>query len=151
MAFAPENSVQAFEQAFLPLRQRDTSLIQQLFGSVISFYRTERALGLAETDSDMLLFQYGVHDWGLGSFFEVDLTRQFIELGRIDDDHIISQFHLTCYYPVEEGLVSLGGGNCWCRELSGLDRFAEWIKAHPVLTAVECQIPAKTSVTWELV
>lgn len=45
----------------------------------IAFYGEVRADDVdLESDGDMLLFQWGTHDWGNGPMFEVDITRQFI-------------------------------------------------------------------------
>lgn len=147
----PEESVQTYEQAYLPLNHAIATPIWQLLESAFSFYRDERAVALVEAEGDMLLFQYGVYDWGSGPFFEVDLTRQFVELERDGDENVYSQFHLTCYYAVDEALIALGRGNCWCRDTSELDRFSKWVEAHPVLVAVESLSRLKTDVTWELI
>lgn len=48
---------------------------------------------------DMLLYQWGSYDWGTydwgnGKYFELDITRQFIE-AELEDDDAISQLSLT--------------------------------------------------------
>lgn len=54
---------------------------------MLDFYSDERAEGCQiEEDGDMLLFQWGVYDWGEREHFEVNITRQFIEIGREDDE-----------------------------------------------------------------
>ena len=35
---------------------------------------------IVEGAGDMLLYQWGVHDWGQGPSFQLNITRQFIEL-----------------------------------------------------------------------
>ena len=50
----------------------------KLFESVYEVYRDIRIFGFTDEEQDMLLFQYGVFDWGQGERFELDLTRQFI-------------------------------------------------------------------------
>ena len=75
-----------------------TMSIKNLLEEAINSYADTPVEGLVEEGGDALLFQYGAYDWGAGLRFEVDLTRQFIEVERNDDDNVISQFHLTCFY-----------------------------------------------------
>lgn len=58
-----------------------------------------------ENDGDMLLFQYGVYDWGSGRWFEVRMVRQFIvESWRRHPDYArMEQLDLTLFYPPESG------------------------------------------------
>lgn len=47
--------------------------------SMLAFYAEERADDCdLEEDGDMLLFQWGLFDWGKGEFLEINITRQFI-------------------------------------------------------------------------
>jgi hypothetical protein len=43
---------------------------------------------------DMLLYQWGSYNWGNGKYFELNITRQFIE-AELEDDDAISQLSLT--------------------------------------------------------
>lgn len=151
MAMSPEDSVFVFEQYCLAPTNKDWDTILTLLRAVLSFYRHHRFSGLAESEGDMLLFQYGVYDWGSGPCFELDLTRQFVEQERDDDDDVFSQFHLTCFYAADERLTALGKDSRWCPDLSELDQFAAWVVGHPVLAAVATLPRLSTEVIWERV
>lgn len=57
-------------------------------------------------EDDMLLFQYGIHDWdGKGEKFDLDFTRQFID----PNDDEFYQVRLTLFYPKE---TFEGKGSC---------------------------------------
>ena len=63
---------------------------------MLAFYRDQRASDCSiDSDGDMLLFQFGTHDWGDGESFEFDLTRQFIIDGDDDAGENIFQLSLT--------------------------------------------------------
>jgi hypothetical protein len=100
-----------------------------------AFYRDVRADDVdAESNGDMLLFQWGTYDWGSGLMFEVDITRQLIRGDGEDDD--IWQLHLTYRFPPSEPLSAIGEGNRWCAEPSDLPSFEEFMMTHPALAAV---------------
>lgn len=61
---------------------------------------------------DMLLYQWGSYDWGNGRYFEVNITRQFIE-AEGDGDDAISQLSLTYRYRPASGLDAFGADNRW--------------------------------------
>lgn len=147
----PADSVKIFEGRHLAAAGKDASSIRLLLDSVWSFYRHEKPEGLVEQDGDMLLFQYGTHDWGAGPLFEFELTRQFVELERDGDDDVYSQFRLTCYYALNEKLSALGRENRWCADVSGLEIFAAWVEAPPVLEAIRDEPRLKTEISWKLV
>ncbi|WP_141758658.1 hypothetical protein [Duganella sp. HH105] len=70
------------------------------------------AVGCAVCCNDMLLYQWGSYDWGAGKYFELNITRQFIE-AELEDDDAISQLSLTYKYRPSAELESLGASNCW--------------------------------------
>src|SRR5581483_8998030 len=75
----------------------ESAPVDALIEGALDFYADVTASGLAaDPQADMLLFRYGVFDWGSGESFEIDLTRQFIVSDRIDDD-AISQLRCTVY------------------------------------------------------
>jgi len=81
------------------------------------------AVGLTDTgDDDMMLFQFGVYDWGHGEHFSFDLTRKFV-IADAEDDDAISQLHCTAYYELTAALRSIGRGNRWCHSQSELPEF----------------------------
>lgn len=84
----------------------------------------------------MLLFQWGTYDWGNGSHFEVNLTRQFIEPEGEGDD-AISQLSLTFKFRETPALTEVGEGNLWCKDHGQLNNFMEFINSSTALTAAE--------------
>lgn len=86
---------------------------------------------------DMLLFQYGVYDWGQGENFEFDITRQVVfEHGDDEDadDHII-QLSLTFRYDPGP-FRALPAVTQWSSELPApgdLTSFARDSKAYALL------------------
>ncbi len=104
--------------------------------AMLSFYRDVRAgdCNVAE-QGDMLLYQWGVYDWGKGSRFELDLTRQFVAGGGEDED--IWQLHLTFRFEPANDLQAVGEGNRWCQSPAELETFAGFITSHPAKAAVE--------------
>ena len=151
MTMSPEDSAEVFEREYLSTADIETQPTRSLLQSVIAFYRNETATGLVEAEGDMLLFQFGIYDWGSGPFFEIDMTRQFVELERDEDEDVYSQFSLTCFYAPDDRLAAFGCENRWCSDVSELEGFAAWVEAHPVLDALENASRQKTEVSWELV
>jgi len=144
-------AVQIFDEGFVSPNDRPQRSVKSLLSSVLSFYAQRQFDGLVDDDGDMLLFQYGIYDWGLGPLFEVDLTRQFIEVERDDDDEVLSQFRLTCFFEPTAELKALGSDDKLCRDKSELGAFSVWVMAHPVLAAVDGAERLRTEVRWELV
>jgi hypothetical protein len=64
-----------------------TTGLAELLEAALGFYEGVLADGLAPLpQADMLLYQFGVYDWGKGEHFEIDITRQFIIDGEEDDE-----------------------------------------------------------------
>jgi hypothetical protein len=102
---------------------------------MISFYMQVRADECdLEADGDMLLFQWGVYDWGAGEFFEYDITRQLIvsEQHQDDDgiwtDDFIGQLSLTLKYVPSLELRNISPGNRWCHHLDEIADFVVFIE-----------------------
>lgn len=101
---------------------------------MLCFYRDERAEGCPfEGDGDMLLYQWGAYDWGEGTSFELDITRQFIIPG---DEDVVEQLALTFRFPPASVPDGLGAGNRWCRTPEGLPELREFIEGSPGYIAV---------------
>lgn len=100
-----------------------------------AFYRDVRATdcNIAE-QGDMLLYQWGVYDWGKGPQFELELARQLVAVGGEDDD--IWQLHLTFRFAPSGVLHALGRGDRWCQSLDEVDEFATFLMSHPAKVAV---------------
>ncbi len=52
-------------------------------------------------DADMLLFQYGVYDWGHGENFELNVTRQLMSAYEEDEEYELYQLEITLFYRAE--------------------------------------------------
>src|SRR4051812_48897554 len=117
----------------------DTLTSNQATESMIQFYKQLRADECAlESDADMLLFQWGVYDWGAGAFFEYNITRQLIYPETIpadpalpDDEEgeeeIFGQLSLTLKYAPASALRAITSGNRWCHDLVDLPTFTTFI------------------------
>jgi len=91
----PSTSVNAFEEF---IEGRGGALpdltVRTGVAEMLAFYETVLPVGCASQNGDMLLFQWGIYDWGDGKHFEINMTRQFIESAAEDDD-AISQLQLV--------------------------------------------------------
>jgi len=117
---------------------------------MLMFFRDIRSDGCVPVNGDMLLFQWGTYDWGSGSHFEVDITRQFIAADREDDD-AISQLHLTYRFTPTFLLRSHGSGNRWCQTRDDIAMFEDYLGCHPALEAVSGVDPIEVALTYEYV
>ena len=99
----------------------------EALSAMAEFFVSERADGCDATrQGDMLLYQWGTFDWGDGPSFQFDITRQFI-VGDGEDDEIF-QLRFTLHYPVSDEAKALGSGNRWCKSLTQLDDFQNFIR-----------------------
>jgi hypothetical protein len=116
--------------------------------AMLSFYQDVRAeeCNLAG-NADMLLFQWGTHDWGHGDHFELDITRQFIFGDGEDED--IWQFHVTFRFAPNEDLAQLASGDRWCRSLEDLPGFTLFVREHPASVAAGSRTDGVASLHYE--
>ena len=108
-----ENARQAYEKY---LNANLASLAPHVaFSKTMDWYETSRVADTLpiDEDGDMLLYQWGTHDWGKGPNFELELTRQFIRLDRFKEPEIW-QLNLTYRYADSHEFRSLGSGDKWC-------------------------------------
>lgn len=148
----PSTSATSFDE-FLAQRHLAiaTLTIPQLVENTLAFYRSVRALGLAPNhDADMLLFQWGVFNWGKGEFFEFDITRQFISAGKTGDD-AISQLRCTAYFIPTPSLRAIPVSNRWCTSISEAESFSNFIISSAAYRAVQGSKPSKVAASWEKV
>lgn len=116
-------------------------------GVMARFYRDVRASDVAlEDDGDMLLYQWGVYDWGEGPSFELDLTRQFIVEGKNDDDAIF-QLSLTLRFDPAVGL-SVERGHEWCLHPDDVETLQSFITDSAAFRAVAGLQPIGTTLTF---
>jgi len=127
----------------------ETAALADVITAVLDFYESERATGLETTpQADMLLFQFGVYDWGQGENFEFDITRQFILEGEEGDD-AISQLRCTVVYEPTMQLRSVGNGNRRCQSGDDLTAFKAFILASNAYMAAQHHPPKQAHIAWE--
>ncbi len=71
-------------------------------------------------DADMLLFQYGVYDWGSGKNLEIDFARQLVK------NDAIKQVHITLKFPYEEKFSKIESYEEWYNSSSSEKTVKEW-------------------------
>ena len=78
-----------------------------------------------DPDCDMLLFQYGIYDWGgqFGRHFGFDITRQFIT--EDNDEPYQLSFSLIYEPDIFQGCAFYG---CWSSKFARLEDWVEHIK-----------------------
>lgn len=140
-------------QGFLASKGRtDKSLTIADFPSIVLDYYKEVMFDGFDQDneSDMLLYQYGIYDWGNGKYFELDLTRQlYAGLQDTDDSHIFQQ-RLTFYFSPEK-FEHIGSSNCWSNTFANLHEFERQILSSDGFIAALSESPTKHEVSVELV
>ena len=115
-----------FADQFLNSRPPESLTPGEGIDLMLRFYADEPVDGLADGDmADMLLFQWGVFDWGHGESFEFDITRQLIFGGSEDED--IFQLSLTFRFVPTDDLRNLPEGNRWCSSRAELEDFRHFV------------------------
>jgi len=101
----------------------------EVYQYVIDRYSDTRLKGTdLDADGDMLLFQWGIFDWGKGRHSSVDLTRQIIT--SEDGEDVIIQ--LRCTYQFHESvLASMESGDCWCLSPKDTKGFSASVLSNP--------------------
>ena len=94
-------------------------------------------------DSDMLLFQYGVYDWGneFGRHFSFDITRQFII--PTEDEPFQLSFALI-FEP--EHFEKVGAYETWSIDYSDFDKFIIHVKDTEGFKSAQSFIPKTYSI-----
>ncbi len=115
---------------------------------MVGFYREVRADDCdSDADGDMLLFQWGIYEWGGGESFTYGITRQLSP--QEDGEDFIGQLSLTLGFPPSESLREIGTGNRWCYHPAELDEFLSFVEGSGVTRAVSGLGPATTSLAYE--
>jgi hypothetical protein len=116
---------------------------------MLDWYREERADGCdLRQGGDMLLYQWGCYDWGEGEFFELNITRQFIDGAGEDED--IRQLLLTFKYKPTAPLRRVKDGNRWCKSPNDLKKFRSFIDSSEALRAVAETDPAQVTLNLDI-
>jgi hypothetical protein len=102
--------------------------------AMLAYYAEERAEGCPlDEDGDMLLFQWGTHDWGTGPAFEVSIVRQLIVADDEEDEP--RQLDLRFRFKPVVG-ASVRAGNRWCQSPDDLSEFRRFVNRSAALKAV---------------
>ena len=145
----PQEAKEAFE-GYVRNRGAEVGTLSPSAGvdAMLGFYRDVRVDGRKpEQDGDMLLYQWGTHDWGQGTHFELDLTRQFTLPPGGDED--IWQLGLTFRFAPTEPLRALGTGHQWCPSPGASDELAAFVRAHPAMVAVGARRDAMVELRYD--
>lgn len=81
-------------------------------------------------DEDMLLFQYGVYDWGKGKNLEIDFVRQLAKKDKI------MQVYISIKVPYQEEMANIESFEEWFNSENAEITLEEWkqkIEKMPVL------------------
>lgn len=136
---------------------------------MLAFYRGFRADDCPiDENGDMLLYQWGIYDWGQGETFNFGITRQFILAGG-EGDGGMSQLALTLHFTPTETLRALGNkavgssadadrvalmlaaaesSTRWCKSLSEVDVFEKFIRDSTAFREVTAIKPARVELDW---
>lgn len=127
----------------------ETLALRNGFELLLDFYREVRPsdAASAEDGGDMLLYQWGTYDWGEGSNYEINLTRQLIAPDA-EGDEDIWQLGLTYRYAPSAELTLLGDGNEWCEQPSRLPAFGENLKSSQAFQKVLKNDHRSVELTW---
>ena len=106
----PSESVKAFED-FASAKGIDLRASTPRAG-IQAILEFQAEVTCAVCSEDMLLYEWGTYDWGSGKYFELTMTRQFIET-ELEDDDAISQLTLVYQYIPRSEMETLGLGNHW--------------------------------------
>jgi len=118
--------------------------------AMLDYYAEERVDGcILKRDGDMLLFQWGVYDWGIGAAFEVDITRQLID--RSDKETEPQQLSLTFRFDPAAYPEGLKAGNRWCQSTRKLGDFRGAISRSEAIHAVGEQLPVSVELRFNRV
>ena len=148
----PTDAKIEFEKFIVKSRTTISSLTPAIgIQLMLEFYRQTRVDNCPlDQDADMLLYQCGTYDWGKGSYFQIGITRQFIETGWEGDDGI-SQLSLCFYFDPSKEFKQLEQGDCWCDSPNDLSRFESYIKDSTAYEKVQHTSPAKLEIEYSKV
>lgn len=131
----------------------------ELIAEMLTFYAEQRADGVdLEGDGDMLLFQFGVFDWGDGEKFELDITRQFLVPEDPDPDDDDEEFfgdaepwqlNLTMRFAPTDELRALDGDEIWCHAPDGVDAFRSTIEASAAYQTLSQCVPDEVEISYD--
>lgn len=122
--------------------------------AMIHFFRDVRPESrIVEGAGDMILFQWGVYRFSGSPSFQLNLTRQFIELVEEEgeDEEVMSQLGLTFHFPATAAMEAFGKQNRWCESLAGVDDFVAFITKSAPYVSLKDARPERVETEWGLV
>ena len=145
----PQEAKHTFEKQIAAAHLQPKELTpKQGVALMLSFYSNVMADGCDYShDGDMLLFQWGTHDWGDGEFFDVDITRQLIASDQQDEE--VFQLSLTFRFSPTIENIKFGSGTKWCHSPSGLSAFEQFIFASDAYTAAAKETPDNVTLNFQ--
>ena len=108
--------------------------IKNIIKVFIKNYSTVNKKFNRDEGADMLLFQYGVYDWGEGKNLEIDFVRQLIK----NDDFI--QIHITIKIPYTDNFSDIKSYEEWYNSSSSdisLDLWRDKIQNMPIFKIID--------------
>ena len=87
-----------------------------------------------DEDADMLLFQYGVYDWGDGKNLEIDFVRQLLK-----NDNIV-QVHITIKIPYTDKFSNIDSYDEWYNSSTSditIDSWRNKIQNMPIFETID--------------
>ncbi len=116
--------------------------------AMIDFYLTTVAAGAAppDEDGDMLLFECGTFDWGLGPAFQIAITRQIIYPDGEDQD--IWQLRLVCRFDAASADDPPERLALWCMHRDEIPAFRASVLESEALRWSADAKPASFDVRW---
>jgi hypothetical protein len=148
----PSDSATAFTKfALLRGCAPENATPAQGIDAMIAFFQEVRPDSqIVEGSGDMLLYQWGVHDWGEGPSFQFNITRQFIEIDE-EDEEIMSQLGLTFHFPPTEQVKAFGVKNQWCESVDDIAELIAFITQSAPYIALKDSRAERIEVSWSLV
>lgn len=122
--------------------------------AMIRFFRDVRPeTAVVEGAGDMLLYQWGIYSFSGSPSFQLNLTRQFIELVEEEgeEEEVMSQLGLTFHFPVSPATEALGEQNRWCESIEGLDDFVRFITQSAPYVALRDARSERVEAEWSLI
>ena len=113
----------------------------------LDLYESHRIEGATSYTEDMLLFQWGIYDWGHGEFFELDTSRQ-ISPSETDE---LTQLRCTLYFKPTSVLRQIKAGNKWCNSPNEIKAFKEYVLNSQAFTTCSNITPLKSNIEQQLV
>jgi len=126
----------------------ETATPAQGFDAMIAFFQeVGPASQIVEGEGDMLLYQWGVHDWGEGPSFQFNITRQFIEIEE-DEEQVMSPLGITFHFPPSDEAKAFGVQNQWCESIDGVAELIDFISQSAPYAALKDSRADRVEVSW---